>query len=304
MSPILSRACQQAVSAFFSSPLCFPEANQRESRMRLLLKTRYGFIVMKLAGKVAVITGAAKGIGRALALRFHQEQAIVVAVDIDAGVAVTANDLDGLGIQVDVTQESEIVALVERVTRKYGHVDVFCSNAGIMVEGGPEVPDAQWQRIFGVNLMAHVYAARAVLPGMLERGEGYFLQTVSAAGLLSQIGSAPYAVTKHAALAFAEWLSITYGDRGIKVSAICPQGVKTAMLHESDTGPARFLSDGAVTPEQVAEAAVQGIDAESFLILPHPEVGEYFRRKAADYDRWLRGMRRLQASMIPVKAKL
>jgi NAD(P)-dependent dehydrogenase (short-subunit alcohol dehydrogenase family) len=255
---------------------------------------------MKLAGKVAVITGAANGIGRALALRFRQEQAIVVGADIDGAALVSS----GIGIQADVAQETDMVRLVQTVVRDYGRIDVFCSNAGIMVEGGPEVPDADWQRIFGVNVMAHVYAARAVLPGMLERGGGYFLQTVSAAGLLSQIGSAPYAVTKHAALAFAEWLSITYGDRGIKVSAICPQGVRTAMLLESDTGPARFLSGNAVTPEQVAEAAVQGIDAESFLILPHPEVAEYFRRKAADYDRWLRGMRRLQANVLPVETKV
>jgi NAD(P)-dependent dehydrogenase (short-subunit alcohol dehydrogenase family) len=192
---------------------------------------------------------------------------------------------------------------VEAVTREFGRIDVFCSNAGIMVEGGEEVPDEDWRRILGVNVMAHVYAARAVLPQMLERGEGYLLQTISAAGLLSQIGSAPYSVTKHAALAFAEWLSITYGDRGIRVSAVCPQGVQTAMLRGSTGGPAQFLAGGAISPEQVAEAAVQGIEREQFLILPHPEVAEYFRRKASDYDRWLRGMRRLQANVLPLKAK-
>jgi short-subunit dehydrogenase len=149
----------------------------------------------------------------------------------------------------------------------------------------------------GVNVMSHIYAARAVLPHMLDRGEGYLLQTVSAAGLLSQIGSAPYSVTKHAALAFAEWLSITYWGKGIRVSAICPQGVRTAMLENADSATSQFLSTTAITPEQVAEAAVQGLADERFLILPHPEVAEYFRRKAGDYDRWIRGMRRLQDSL-------
>jgi NAD(P)-dependent dehydrogenase (short-subunit alcohol dehydrogenase family) len=248
---------------------------------------------MKLSGKVIVITGGANGIGRALARRFQQEQATVVVADIDVAGDPTA-------IRTDVADQADVMRLVETVTAKYGRIDVFCSNAGIMVEGGPEVLDADWTRIMGVNVMAHIYAARAVLPQMLERGDGYLLQTVSAAGLLSQIGSAPYAVTKHAALAFAEWLSITYTGRGIKVSAICPQGVRTAMLTESDSGPARFLADTALTPEQVADAAVEGIEAETFLILPHPEVAEYFRRKANDYDRWLRGMRRLQANVLPL----
>jgi NAD(P)-dependent dehydrogenase (short-subunit alcohol dehydrogenase family) len=259
---------------------------------------------MQLSGKVCVVTGGANGIGRALALRLACEQAIVIVADRDAeGASATAREVGGLAVTVDVSQEADIARLVDTVTKSRGRIDLFCSNAGIMVEGGEETPDAEWQRIFGVNVMAHIYAARAVLPQMLERGEGYLLQTVSAAGLLSQIGSAPYAVTKHAALAFAEWLSITYGDRGIRVSAICPQGVQTAMLLGSGTGTARFLADTAVTPEQVAGAAIEGIQAERFLILPHPEVAEYFRRKAADYDRWLRGMRRLQANVLPLGAK-
>lgn len=255
---------------------------------------------MELSGKVAIITGGGNGIGRALARRFHQEHATVVLADIDSAAASScAREIDAMGIGADVSQEAAVVDLVKTVTQTFGRVDVFCSNAGIIVEGGPETPDTDWQRIFGVNVMAHVYAARAVLPQMLERGDGYLLQTISAAGLLSQIGSAPYSVTKHAALGFAEWLSITYGDRGIKVSAICPQGVRTAMLLGSDTGPAHFLEESAVTPEQVAEAAVRGMEAETFLILPHPEVAEYFRRKASDYDRWIRGMRRLQAKVAP-----
>jgi len=161
------------------------------------------------------------------------------------------------------------------------------------VHGGEDTASAQWQRCWDVNVMAHVYAARAVLPGMLARGEGYLLQTVSAAGLLTHIHSATYAVTKSAALAFAEWLSITYGDRGIRVSALCPQGVKTDMLKRSESDTGRFLQEGALDPERVADDVVQGIAAERFLILPHAEVAEYIKRKAGDRDRWLRGMRRL-----------
>jgi len=202
---------------------------------------------------------------------------------------------------VNVESESEIQAMVDDVVRKHGHIDLFCSNAGIGVEGACDVPNREWQRIWEINVMAHVWAARAVLPGMLARKEGYLLQTVSAAGLLTQIGSAPYAVTKHAALALAEWIAITYGDHGIKVSALCPQGVKTRMLANAEFGGGTFLLEGALEPDQVADAVVQGLDAENFLILPHPEVAEYFRRKANDYDRWLRGMRRLQANMQPLK---
>jgi NAD(P)-dependent dehydrogenase (short-subunit alcohol dehydrogenase family) len=165
------------------------------------------------------------------------------------------------------------------------------------MEGGVETSDSDWQRIWSINFMAHVYAARAVLPGMLARGEGYLLQTASAAGLMTQIGSAPYAVTKHAAVSLAEWLSVTYGDRGIRVSCLCPQGVRTNMLAEAVEGPGRFLLDGALEPEQVAEVVVAGLAEERFLILPHPEVGEYLRRKADNYDRWLRGMRRMQAKL-------
>jgi NAD(P)-dependent dehydrogenase (short-subunit alcohol dehydrogenase family) len=198
---------------------------------------------------------------------------------------------------VDVGREADIVQLAERAVAAYGAIDLFCSNAGIALEGGIETPESDWRRIWSINLMAHVYAARAVLPAMLARGDGYLLQTASAAGLLTQIGSAPYAVTKHAAVAFAEWLAITYGDRGIRVSCLCPQGVRTNMLTEAQSGAGRFLLEGALEPEQVAEAVVEGLAAERFLILPHPEVGEYFRRKADDYDRWLRGMRRMQAKL-------
>jgi NAD(P)-dependent dehydrogenase (short-subunit alcohol dehydrogenase family) len=185
-----------------------------------------------------------------------------------------------------------VIHLVHQTIENYGRIDLFCSNAGIALDGGEEVSDAGWDRIWHVNFMAHVYAARAVLPAMLERRDGYLLQTASAAGLLTQIGSAPYSVTKHAAVSFAEWLSVTYGDRGIKVSCLCPQGVRTSMLEQAERGA--FLRDGSVSPEEVAEVVVQGLEAERFLILPHPEVAEYFHRKASDYDRWIRGMRRLQ----------
>src|SRR5205807_8033606 len=171
---------------------------------------------------------------------------------------------------------------------------LFCANAGIVVTGGVEASDEEWQRIWDVNLMAHVYAARALLPGWLDRGEGYLLQTASAAGLLTGLGQASYSVTKHAVVALAEWLSITYGDAGVKVSCLCPQGVRTNMLMAGGEDESNFLLPGSVEPEHVADVVVAGLRDERFLILPHPEVEEYFRRKADDYDRWLRGMRRMQ----------
>ncbi len=252
---------------------------------------------MELAGKVVVVTGAAGGIGRALAEKFAREGAKAVVVgDIDGrGAEAVGASVSGFGMRTDVAVESDVRALVTEAERRYGPVDVFCSNAGIFISGGEEVTDADWRRIFDVNVMAHVFASRAVVPSMIARGTGYFLSTVSAAGLLSQVGSAPYAVTKHAALAFSEWLSITYGDRGLLVSCLCPQGVRTAMLADPHTPS--FLLEGSVTPEAVADAAVAGMRDERFLILPHPEVATYFGRKAADYDRWIRGMRRLDAKV-------
>lgn len=247
---------------------------------------------MQLAGKVVVVTGGGTGIGAALARRFAREGAKLIAVaDIDGGSAQrVAAEIGGQAFTVDVAREADIQKLAEAV----GPVDLFCSNAGIILEGGEETPDQDWERIWAINVKAHIYAARAVLPGMIARGSGYLLQTVSAAGLLSQIGSAPYSVTKHAALAFAEWLAIEKYDLGIRVSALCPQGVRTRMLESAGDGIARRLRETAISAEQVADAAVAGIAEERFLILPHPEVAEYFRRKAADYERWLRGMRRLK----------
>jgi NAD(P)-dependent dehydrogenase (short-subunit alcohol dehydrogenase family) len=252
---------------------------------------------MRLKDKVAVVTGGANGIGRALCHRFMAEGARgVVVADIDAGAAdAVAQEIGGLAVTTDVRRESDLQRLVARANEVYGPIDLFCSNAGIFVRGGVELPDADWQRIWEINVQAHIFAARAVLPGMLARGEGYLLQTASAAGLLTQIGSAPYAVTKHAAVALAEWLAVTHGDAGVKVSCLCPQGVRTRMLMGEDlSSTSNFLYEGSLSPEDVAEAVIQGIGEERFLILPHPEVAEYFRRKAGDYDRWLRGMRRLQ----------
>jgi NAD(P)-dependent dehydrogenase (short-subunit alcohol dehydrogenase family) len=252
---------------------------------------------MQLRDRVVVVTGGASGIGRSLCRRFHAEgtRAVVVA-DIDAeGAARVAEEVSGLAVTTDVSREADIARLVSRTIEAYSRIDLFCSNAGIGIDGGEQASNEDWQRIWEINFMAHVYAARAVLPAMLDRGEGYLLQTASAAGLLTQIGSAPYSVTKHAAVAFAEWLAITYGDQGIKVSCLCPQGVRTRMLETARGGD--FLREGALDPEEVARCVVQAIDEERFLILPHPEVAEYFRRKADDYDRWLRGMRRLQRQL-------
>jgi NAD(P)-dependent dehydrogenase (short-subunit alcohol dehydrogenase family) len=260
---------------------------------------------MKLEGKIVVVTGGAHGIGRALCRRFAADGAkAVVVADIEHEAARrVAAEIGGWDYPVNVASESDIQMLVDEVLKRHGPIDLFCSNAGVGVEGDCCAPDRDWLRSWETNVMAHVYAARAVLPGMLARQEGYLLQTVSAAGLLTMLGSAPYAVTKHAALGLAEWLSITYGDRGIKVSALCPLGVKTRMLERAEFGGGTFLLEDAMEPEEIATAVVQGLEAERFLILPHPKVQEYLRRKADDYDRWLAGMRRLQASMIPLKAQ-
>ena len=259
---------------------------------------------MELAGKVAVVTGGGNGIGRALARRYAAEGARgVTVVDRDAdAVAAVADELGetGLGLTADVAVEADIVHVVEATEARFGPVDLFCSNAGIGGGGDVDAPDELWNDIWAVNLMAHVYAARAVLPSMLSRGEGYLLNTASAAGLLTNIGNVPYTVTKHAAVGLAEWLSITYGDRGIKVSCLCPQGVRTNMLLGSPGDPSTevVLRQGAIEPEELADAVVEGLRAERFLILPHPEVAEYVRRKAEDPDRWLAGMRRLQARVL------
>jgi NAD(P)-dependent dehydrogenase (short-subunit alcohol dehydrogenase family) len=256
---------------------------------------------VKLADKCVVVTGAAGGIGAALARRFAAEGArgVAVADREPTGIEGVAREINEVGsaaiaITCDVTKESQLRELVEAAEARFGPIDLFCSNAGVISLGGPEASDEEWQLSLDVNVMAHVYAARIVVPMMLERGGGYLLQTASAAGLLTQLGSAPYSVTKHAALALAEWLAITYGEQGLKVSVLAPQAVRTAMTAGVVDGGVAGV-DGMLEPDAVADAVVAGIDAESFLILPHPQVLEYFQRKASDYERWLRGMRRLQA---------
>jgi NAD(P)-dependent dehydrogenase (short-subunit alcohol dehydrogenase family) len=262
---------------------------------------------MELAGNVAVVTGGASGIGRALCRRFAAEGASVVVADVDApGAAAVAQEIDGVAVPADVSVEADVAALIDAARLSFGRIDLFCANAGILAGSrpadpaactGPDAPDEDWERMWRVNVLSHIYAARALVPLMLDQGGGYVLVTASAAGLLTMLGNAPYAVTKHAAVAFAEWLAITYGDRGLRVSCLCPQLVRTEMLASAmpsmeQQGIAHL---GVLEPEDVAEAVVEGLREERFLILTHPEVSDYFQRKAGDYDRWLAGMRRLQA---------
>lgn len=254
---------------------------------------------MKVQDKVVVVTGGASGIGAALCRRFAGEKAkaIVVADIQDSAAQQVAAECNGHAAQCDVASETEIRQLVDATVREHGPIDLFCSNAGILTLGDENVSNEQWERTWQVNVMAHIYAARAVLPSMLARGEGYLLSTASAAGLLTQIGGAPYAVTKHAAVAFAEWLAVTYGGRGIKVSCLCPLGVRTDMLLGCEGALADHLRADSVSAEDVAEAVIQGLERETFLILPHAHALDFFQRKASDYDRWLAGMRRLQDRM-------
>ncbi|HEY7853346.1 MAG TPA: SDR family oxidoreductase [Caulobacteraceae bacterium] len=248
---------------------------------------------MLIADRIVVVTGGASGIGRALARAFVAEGAklVVVADRDEAGARAVAAEIGGLAHILDVAVEEQIAGLIETIETGHGPIDLFCSNAGIGIGGGVETPDKGWQRIWEINVMAHVWAARYLVPRMIERGGGYLMNTASAAGLLSQIGSAPYAVTKHAAVGLAEWLAITHGDDGIKVSVLCPQAVRTAMTAGNEDGVASV--DGMIEPEAVAEACVRAIEAEEFLILPHPEVLDYMRKKTADYGRWIGGMRKL-----------
>jgi len=264
---------------------------------------------VEISERVVVVTGGASGIGRALARRLVAGGArgVVVADLDDAGAQTVAAELgpSALGVACDVSQDTAVNRLIDRAEEAFGPVDLFCANAGIGTGHGLDAPDEVWERMLAVNVRSHVLAARRLVPAWLERGEGYFLSTASAAGLLTQIGDAPYAVTKHAAVAFAEWLSVTYGDRGVRVSCLCPMGVNTALLQggldapgSEGLGPRVVAAAGQVLePEEVAEAVVEGVGAERFLILPHPEVLAFFQRKGADYDRWLAGMRRLQGQV-------
>jgi NAD(P)-dependent dehydrogenase (short-subunit alcohol dehydrogenase family) len=256
---------------------------------------------MELAGRHVVITGAASGIGRATAQRFAAEGARLVLGDLDeAGVDTVAQELGAVGMRADVGHERDIRALIDAAQLHYGPIDLFYSNAGIGgPPGGPEAPDEALQLTWEINVMAHVWAARALLPEMVARGDGYLLSTASAAGLLTQLSAVGYSITKHAAVALAEWLHITYADAGIKVSCVCPQGVNTPMLRmaaeEDPIGAAPLLAQAVIEPEEVAAAIVEGIREERFLILPHPEVAEFMAVKGAQPERWLRGMRRLLA---------
>ena len=249
---------------------------------------------MDVAGSVVVVTGGGSGIGAALCRRFAAEGAhAVVVADVDSAAAQdVAQEIGGHAVAVDVSAEAGVRMLVERTIAERGRIDVYCSNAGVAHGGGAEAPDDAWRRSWDINVMAHVYAARALLPHMLERG-GCIVGTISAAGLLNHVHAAPYAATKAAALSFFEWLAIAHGDAGVQVAVVCPQGVRTPMLLSA--GPeARFLHEGALEPDAVAHAVLQGVREGRFLILPHPDVHEYIVRKAVDHDRWLRGMRRLR----------
>ena len=248
---------------------------------------------MELENKIVVVTGAANGIGRAMAIRFAKENAkAVICADLDEnGACETAQQINGIGKKLDVSDPNAIADLIEQIENDIGPIDLFCSNAGILMAGGVEVPDDQWQKIWDVNLMSHVWAARYLVPRMAARGGGYLLNTSSAAGLLNQVGSAPYGVTKHAAVGLAEWIAMSYGDQGIKVSLLCPQAVSTEMIRGFEEHVASI--DGVIKPEDVAEACVQGVRDEQFLILPHPKVSTYIKNKAENYDRWIGGMRKL-----------
>jgi NAD(P)-dependent dehydrogenase (short-subunit alcohol dehydrogenase family) len=265
---------------------------------------------MELAGKVTIITGGASGIGRALARRFAAEGAAgVVVADRDiAGATRVAQEIEAthpgvaLAVACDVADDPSTGVLIEAAQATFGPIDLYFANAGVGLGTDLDTSDADWDLSFAVNTKAHYYAARRLLPAWLARGDGYFCSTASAAGLLTQIGSAPYAVTKHAAVAFAEWLAVTYGGRGLKVSCLCPMGVNTNMLNGGDlenTGVSVVRAAGdIVEPEFVAGVCVDAIREERFLVLPHPEVLTFFQRKTSDYDRWLSGMRRLQARVL------
>lgn len=250
---------------------------------------------MELTDTITVITGGASGIGRALATRFLTEGAVVVIADVQQPLLdETARALGVPGIECDVSDPAQIEALIDGVERDIGPIGLFCSNAGIGTAMGLDATDEDWRRSIDVNVMAHVYAARHLVPLMAARGGGHLLNTASAAGLLTQLGDAPYSVTKHGAVALAEWIAITHGDEGIGVSCLCPQGVRTPMTESDDPAVQATLAQGAIEPEEVADAVVAGLATDAFLILPHPEVATYAARRADDHGRWIGGMRRIQ----------
>ena len=264
---------------------------------------------MELSEKVAVVTGGGSGIGRALVRRFVADGARgVVAADLNAAaVEALAAELGerGVGVACDVTDDEQVGTLIDRARVNFGPIDLFCANAGIGTGAGLDAPDGVWDATWAVNVRAHILAARRLVPEWLERGEGYWMSTASAAGLLTQIGDAPYSVTKHAAVALAEWLAVTYGSRGLRVSCLCPMGVNTAMLQAGldmegteGLGVRVVAAAGTVLePEDVADVVVEALREERFLVLPHPEVLEFLRRKTSDTDRWIKGMQRLQTTV-------
>ncbi len=259
---------------------------------------------MDLAGKVVVVTGGAMGIGRALCERFARAGAKVAVVDLEAELArEVAATIGGIGLAADVSNEADIQRVAAETERQLGPIDVFCSNAGVAFSDAPDwtaadVPTDKWMTCWNVNVMAHVYAARAVIPGMIARGGGYLVNVASAAGLLNQIGDAAYSTTKHAAIGFAEALAITHGDDNIKVSVLCPQAVATRMIGMDENGFAGNAADGVLSPAEVADAVLEGMREEKFLILPHPQALDYYQGKAQNYDRWLGGMRKLRRSVV------
>ena len=254
---------------------------------------------MQITGRHVVVTGGAGGIGAALARRLDAEgaRAVVVADRDLAGASTVVDEIGGLAVQFDAGREDSVKALIAQAVEANGSIDIFISNAGVPGGlGGPEIPDELWDEAWRVNVMAHVWASRALLPDMLERGEGYLVNTASAAGLLTQVSSLVYSVTKHAAVSLAEWLAIEYGESGIRVSCICPQGVRTPMLEAAMDEPASaaaLLAGGVIEPDEVAEAVVRGIDEERLLILPHEEVAGFMALKGSEPERWIAGMRRL-----------
>jgi len=267
----------------------------------LALLTTYAPSV-QLRDRHVVVTGAAGGIGSALARRFHADGARVVLTDL-AGAPDVSRELPGsLSIAADQTSETAINAMIDEAEAAFGPIDLYFANAGVAIGTDPMDDEATWELAFAVNVHAHRWAARRLLPGWLARGEGYFCSTASAAGLVAQIGSAPYSVTKHAAVAFAEWLSITYGNQGLRVSCLCPQGVNTNMIRRAEElggGGQVVRAVGAVLePEDVADVVVEAIGNERFLILPHPEVAGYAALRASEHERWLAGMRKLQRRVV------
>ena len=256
---------------------------------------------MRLSDRVIVVTGAASGIGAAMARRFSTEgpRALILA-DIDLAAAQrVAEEIGAEAHQMDVADPAANERLIGGTEDRHGPIDLFCANAGIGFAGDEQTVPERWDEMWRVNVMSHVHAARCLIPGWLARGEGYFLATASAAGLLTNLKAAEYSVTKHAAVAFAEWLSVTYGDRGIRVSCLCPMGVRTPFL-DSASEFHELLDPYALEPEQVADSVVTGLDEERFLILPHPEVERFFQNKANDYERWIEGMRKLQRTVFPI----